>query len=558
MRRLFIAFFFLIIAIGIFYIVPNYQIITFYDKDEIRIVIDDKEITKELSDPVLIENGVVMLSTDTIDIYFDKWLYYDEKYDTYITTTDTGVAKFKVDSNILEIDGVSKEMKTSPKIFSFEEIVDDEIIETKPQHYTITKDVVYVPIEELEEFYKIDVVYNDKVVITKMNPEMETIVVKDEKINLRALKTFWSRKTATAKAGEEINIFRYSDEKEWIWARTEDGKLGYVDIEDLKQYGIKEYVAAKEENKEKINLIWDNNLNISGQDKIENIDVISPTWIYLKDTDGNLIYNISKEYVSWAHNEGYEIWAVLKNDKMGIDKTSKVVTDMKARENLIEQLIKICDENELDGINIDFEEMKKEDADEFSQFVREISSTLRKKGYVVSVDVTVPDGSDTWSLCYNRYELSDAVDYIALMAYDQHGSFSTKPGSVASFSWVENNVEKMIESGIDSQKIILGIPLYSRQWTVVNGELTRKDVVAIKNIDKYMKSPKITWLEEDKQYYYENVRGNTWEVMWIEDKRSILEKLSLIEKYNLGGSAYWSWGHSDKEFWKDIQEHLNY
>lgn len=563
MRRLFVAFFFLIIAGGIFYIAPNYQVTTFYDKDEIRIVIDDKEITKKLSNPVLIDDGVVMLSVDTIDIYFDKWLYYDEKYDTYITTTDTSVAKFKVNSNILEIDGVSKEMKTAPKVFVFEEIVDDEVVKIKPQQHMDTRAVVYVPIEELEEFYNINVVYNDKVVITKINPEMQTIVIKDEKIKLRALKTFWSRKTAMVEVGEKINIYRYSAEKEWIWARTEDGKLGYVSAKDIASYGLKNYVKPEEENIEKINLVWEYAENYtpnrSGQKKIENIDVVSPTWIYLKDTDGNLRTTIDKKYISWAHGQGYKIWAVLKNDGMGIDNTSKVVTDMKVRENLIKQLLEICEENELDGINIDFENMKKEDVNEFSQFVREISSSLRKNGYVVSVDVTVPDGSDTWSLCYNRIELADATDYIVLMAYDQYGQESKKAGSVASYEWVENNLKKMIERDeIDSNKIILGIPLYSRVWYVNDGTVKSTSTLYMTGLEKYLNSSKTVWLEEDKQFYYKSVSGDTWTVMWMDEKESIKEKLSLIKKYDLAGSAYWRWGFETETFWNDINEYINY
>lgn len=542
MKRLFIVALFLIIASSVFFIAPNYQVTTFYEENEIRIVIDDKEITKDIPHPVLIVDDAIMLSSDTIDIYFDKWLYYDEKYDTYITTTSEHVAKMKVDSDIIEIDGVDKKMNTN---------------------LILVDGVVYIPIEELKEIYNIDVLYNNKVIITNENPEMQTITVEKGTIKLRALKTSWSRKTATINVGEKLDIFRYSNDKEWIWARTEDGKLGYVSATEVSSYLLKNYSESLKKEPEKINIVWEYaesyTTNREGQNKIESIDVLSPTWIYLNDEYGNLRNTIDESYISWAHEEGYQIWAVLKNDRIGITKTSQVVTDMEARKNLVNQLVAICDEYNLDGINVDFEEMKKEDADAFSQFIREISSTLRKNGYKVSVDVTVPDGSDTWSLCYNRYELSEAVDYIVLMAYDQHGVSSKKAGSVASYDWVESNIKKMIErDGLDNRKIILGIPLYSRKWEVKNGTVISSSVITMKYLDKYINSKNTTWLDDAKQYYYEYVNENNYTVMWMDEKESIAQKLSLIGEYDLGGSAYWMFGYENETFWEDIKEFIKY
>lgn len=542
MKRLFVASLFLVVACAIFFIAPNYAVTTFYAKGEIRIVIDDKEITKDIPHPVMMLDDEIMLSLDTIDIYFDKWLYYDEKYDTYITTSEEHVAKFKKDLDTITIDGKTTKMKVAP---------------------TSISNVLYVPISELKEVYNIDIINNEKIIITNKNPEMQTITVKDKNLNLRALKNFWSRKTATVKTGEKLDVFRYSTEKEWVWARTEDGKLGYVNAKDLDGYILENYSENTSKEQEKVNLVWEYaesyTPNRQGEANLEEIDVLSPTWIYLKDTDGNLRNTIDESYISWAHDEGYQIWAVLKNDRMGIEKTSQVVTDMVARENLINQLLQLCDEYKLDGINIDFEEMKKEDAKAFSEFVREISATLRKNGYKISVDVTVPDGSDTWSLCYNRYELSEAVDYIVLMAYDQYGATSKKAGSVASYAWVESNVKKMVErDGIDSNKVVLGIPLYSRKWQVKNGKVVSSSVVTMKYLDKYINSENTTWLDEDKQYYYEYVNGNNYTVMWMDEKKSISQKLSLIEEYDLGGSAYWMLGYESDNFWKDISEFINY
>ena len=44
--------------------------------------------------------------------------------------------------------------------------------------------------------------------------------------------------------------------------------------------------------------------------------------------------------------------------------------------------------------------------------------------------------------------------------------------------------------------------------------------------------------------------------MWIEDEKSIEEKLSLVEKYKLAGAAYWKKGGETQNILKLISEKL--
>ena len=53
--------------------------------------------------------GVLSVSLSTIK------QYYDEKYDTYITTSDKHIAKIKLGSNVIEIDGVKKNIDKNRK-----------------------------------------------------------------------------------------------------------------------------------------------------------------------------------------------------------------------------------------------------------------------------------------------------------------------------------------------------------------------------------------------------------------------------------------------------------
>ena len=211
----------------------------------------------------------------------------------------------------------------------------------------------------------------------------------------------------------------------------------------------------------------------------------------------------------------------------------------------------------LDGINIDFENMNESDKDVFSRFIIELSPKLKEAGKVLSVDVTAPDGGETWSMCYDRNVIGDVADYIVFMAYDQYGSSSPKEGTTAGYNWVENNLKKFIDrEEIDSNKIILGLPLYTRLWKEENGKITSK-TVNIKSIDTVLPSNvNKEWNEELKQYYVEYKEDGATYKMWIEDEKSIEAKVGLVKQYNLAGTAAWEKDRETENIWTIIKQGL--
>ncbi len=537
MKKIFVVLMFIIIALGVCYIAPNYFVEETYEADELRVVFNQYEIThnaSKLPQKALIVDGKIMLSQDTVDILFDKWLYYDEKYETLITTTEDDVVKLELGKNEINKNGeISKIEVPAQKI----------------------EDIIYIPIEELQDVYDITVVNNEKIIITSNSVNMITATL-GAKLKIKAYKKTLSKTVANCIVGEKVNVFDYKDKSGWVTIRNETGDIGYAKMTSVVSSKNEVNIPMIEPPKQKVNLIWEYAENYtpdrSNEKKIDVIDVVAPTWIYLKNTSGDLKNTIDKDYITWAHNQGYKVWATFKNDGMGLEGTSQNVTDMKNREKIISALINVCKTYNIDGINVDFEGMKKEDVNEFSQFIRELSSTLRRNNLKSSVDVTVPDGSDTWSLCYNRYEIADAADYLVLMAYDQYGANSSVPGSTAELSWVKSNLEKLIErEHIDSEKIVLGIPLYSRLWWVKNQKVSSK-AISMETAIQYLNKEN-SWNEDAGQYYVEYQSGNVTYMLWVEDEISARQKLNLIEEYNLAGAAYWRYGYETKDFWEKIK-----
>ena len=294
---------------------------------------------------------------------------------------------------------------------------------------------------------------------------------------------------------------------------------------------------------------------------INGINVVSPAFFELKKLGkGEIIDKVGdsgKKYISWAKSNNYKIWAKFSNESM-IETTSEVLNDYKLRQRTIESIVDLAVKYGLDGINLDMENIYKEDKDMFTRFVIELSPRLKDLGMCLSVDVTAPDGGDNWSLCYDRGALADNSDYLVFMAYDQHNASSTKAGSVAGYNWVKTNINKFLgkQEGVAAEKLILAIPLYCRYWIEdPTGKIAETKTVNMNNVNNFIKGKgEKTWDETTRQNYLEYKQGNNTVKMWIEDLQSVREKISLARENNLAGVAFWSKDMEDEGLWDMVNE----
>ena len=296
---------------------------------------------------------------------------------------------------------------------------------------------------------------------------------------------------------------------------------------------------------------------------MDGVNVVSPAFFHL-NSKGNLTENIGQEgkkYIEWAHNNGYKVWPMVQNAGSGmISVTSEIMNDYNKRQELINEIVSACVKYKLDGINLDFENMKQEDKDMYSRFVIELTPRLKDMGVVISVDVTAPDGSETWSMCFDRHVIGDVADYIVFMAYDQYGASSNKSGTTAGYNWVELSLNKFLKTEeIENSKIILAIPLYARLWTEdSSGKVVKQSTVPLKNMNSIIpERANKQWNDDLKQYYVEYKDNSYTKKIWIEDEKSLKEKISLITNNNLGGVASWEKGMETDNFWEFLKQEIS-
>lgn len=519
-----------------------------------KLIINYTDVTNFLkADIFMDENEIVYLSKEDIANFYDEFIYYDEKYNQIITTSNDKIMIIKLNSDEKEINGV----------------------ETKLKNKVIKKDNKYfIPFSELEEIYNVKVNYikeTNTIVIDSLDRKL-TVAESKKKNNIKNNYSIFSKTVEKISEGEKLAIVPLTDEQRknipetWIKVRTEKGNLGYVKKDSInEEIVIREAEEKTKQIEGKISLVWDyfseysTAPNRTGT-KIEGINVVSPSFFYLEKLGkGNLLENVDnsgKNYISWAHSNGYKVWPIVSNNSMQ-ETTSEIMNDYELRKKLINQILEYVKKYNLDGVNINFENMKEEDKSLFSRFLIELTPRMKEIGKVVSVDVTEPDGSPEWSLCFDRNVLGKVVDYMMFMAYDQTGSFSTSPGTTAGFNWVNVNVNKFLgQEEVSKEKLILGIPFYTRLWKEKDGKVT-STVVSMKNIDSQIPSnASKEWDENLKQYYTQFEKDGAVYKMWIEDERSIKEKLSLIKEKDLQGVCFWVKDFEKDSVWNIVKESL--
>ena len=310
------------------------------------------------------------------------------------------------------------------------------------------------------------------------------------------------------------------------------------------------------------NVVWDHvtgeQRNLAAEKQLPGLHVISPTWFAVVNEAELVLNNADRKYVDDAHSKNYQVWALVSNS-FNKDVTKKILADELSQANIIKQLVTYVSMYNLDGLNVDFENMYDDDKDRLTAFLTKLGAALKEQNVVFSIDVTVPSKTSFWSLCYDRQALGRIADYIMVMTYDEHWRLSPVSGSTASLPWVEKGVKAMLAE-VPKEKLLLGIPFYTREWEET---ITEEGKVAVKSqalsmeqADKRVADHQasVTWLDDKGQYYTEYEKNGKRYRIWLENKDSIALKALLVPKYGLAGTASWRKGFEKEEIWQVLHD----
>lgn len=492
--------------------------------------------TEKLDQKALISGDDVYLPIDVVDGYLNQRYYWDSENKKILYATPSSLT----------------EEKASDSAGGMVWLKDNS---------------VYLHLDYVKKYTDIDAYINkdpDRIAIQNKFSNIETVTVKKDTV----IRYRGGIKSEILTEVPKNTVLRLLNEGEdWDQVATDDGYIGYIQKKKVSAVDTTTYERDfKSETytyltmDEPVNLVWhqttSTDANSYFSDATQNmtgVNVISPTWFSIADNSGNITNIASGEYVMQAHEKGLKVWGLVDNFSENIS-TTTVLSSTSARQNLEGQLIAGALKTGLDGINVDFESLSENVGIHFLQFLRELSIQCHENNLVLSVDNPVPEN---FTSHYDRAEQGKVTDYVIIMGYDEH-YVGSEAGSVASLPWVEQGVKDTLTE-VPAERTILAVPFYTRLWKTTDGGALTSEAIGMDQAQKVIadNGAETYWDKTTSQNYgtYEG-DGATYQI-WLEDSKSIAEKVKLISKYKLAGVAEWKLGFENSGIWKTIAKNLS-
>ncbi|MCM1145238.1 MAG: glycosyl hydrolase family 18 protein [Blautia sp.] len=519
------------------------------EDNDVAIILQDEQVEEYAK----IFDNVCYFDFATVHLYFNDRFYEDKEEGLLLYTTPDTIIRTEIGTSVY-VDGGGTAEDTGYVIARYE------------------GDVLYVAVDYVKKYanfsYELFTQPYHMQVYTQWNERRIAEIAKATQVRYQG----GVKSDILTEAAQGDTVIILEEMENWTKVKTQDSYVGYVENKRLGEirsetpaavadYTEPEYTSISREGK--INLAWHAVYSLAGNDTLQEVmaatkgvNVISPTWFVLSDEEGNFTSLASQNYVSAAHGMGLEVWGLISNisDTITVD-MYKLLSRTSTRTYLIDRLVETAIEYDLDGINIDFENIGVDAGEGFIEFIRELSIPCRANGIVLSVDNYVPKEYNNY---YHRKEQGVVADYVIIMGYDEHHGNSEEAGSVASIDFVEDGIEATVAE-VPAEKVINAIPFYTRIWETKGGDVSSQ-VVGMGMAKEYIANHNIEmkWDEATCQNYGEYQSDGSYFQVWLEDAESIQVKLNVMDNYQIAGVAEWRLGLEEASVWDTIEAYVNH
>jgi len=545
---------------------PSFEFIDYREQlniapDQVVVVLHDQRLDMSGMPAPVMNNDDIYFSLEFIEAHIDEYIFWDSN------------------AQILTITKPDRVQRLSPEQPNFYEMGNPVAAEGS---ITLFENRPFVPTKLLMQLYHVSfehIVETNTVIFSYLEDSRDRAIIIDESAVLKFTPDRRSAFSYQLSIHEEVDVFDEPND-DYTRVRVDNGLLGFVltdhlvnvdSFEGIPVPPLAEAPPLPVIEGRRINMVWDD-INYYEHNYFEwrrvphdGLDVISPTWFKFNlDFSGDLISIASIDYVNWAHEQGYQVWALIDDfspvrEVFSEEISTNILPDTNKRQHVIDQLMNFIEIYNLDGINVDFEYIQPDVAPHYVQFFRELSPYMRAAGKVLSVCMWNPNMPYYWSQFYNRPELSKVVDFIAVMAYDEFQSDVAGPN--ASMEFVRSGILQTLEE-VPHYQIILGIPTYVRVWTVQTIDGVEVHSNRALGLDYAMSiftqnNAEFTWLPNHGLYFAEYTEGDLLHKAWFEERRSLEEKLIMMEYLDLAGVAAWRRGLESDFVWELLMEYTS-
>lgn len=500
-----------------------------------------------------LKEGKCYFPMDMVHQYFNDTFYADRAEGLLLYALPTEVVRVSLGSSVEEREGGSEDLGY---MIAYED-----------------GGQVYIAADYVQRYSNVELQYAQchVQVYTQWGSATVATVAKDTAVRVKGgikSEILWD-----VPGGSQVKVLEQMET--WSKVRTSDGYIGYVenkllqDITEIQEIPVTDYVEPEYTSIRlpgKVSLGFHSIGGVGGNDTLESMvagtrgmNVIAPTWFSLSDNEGNFQSFASSSYVERAHGMGLQVWGVLDNfnynniNRVGINEF-QILSSTTIRGRLIDNIVNEALNLNLDGINIDFENLTTECSDHYAQFIRELSIACRKSGLILSFDNYVPYNFNDY---YRRDVQGKVADYVIVMGYDEHWHGSGDPGSVASIGYVSGGIDRTLEQ-VPKEKVINALPFYTILWTI-DGATVTDEYLLLSNTKDYLRRVGVeaTWDEETSQLYAEWQSGSKTHKIWAETEESIQVKLNVMQNRGIAGAAVWQISYGTPEAWELINAYVN-
>lgn len=543
----------LVIAVILEMFKPNNEMVQLEDyyqtgDNEVLIILQDKQYEKK----GLLMDGAVYIDYDTVVQLFNHRFYWDpnEKILTYTTPDE-----------ILQSIAGSKKYSVTKSTISTEVKIEQPIVQVASNQIYLSLDFVKKYSDMTFDYYE-----NPSRVVIKYQWGDYLFTEVTKATQLRTEPSIKSPILVQLSEGAGL-MFVGGNSKGFSKVMTTDGLEGYVKTKHTKEasyqtisssYQAPVYTAQTRSGS--VNLVFHQVFNTDAADNLEGligatngVTVVSPTWFSVNDVTGAISSLATERYVTKAKELGLEVWALVDDFNTEIS-MKEVLSYTSRRETLSNALIEAALQYKLNGINIDFEKIPSSAGEDYIEFLRELSVKCRNNGIVLSVDSYVPTA---YSAYYDREEQGKIIDYIIVMAYDEFYAGSEVAGPVSSIGFVRDAVSNILTM-VPKEKTIIAIPFYTRLWKELpDGEVSSESYAMTPAANVITDNgAEAQWDDSYGCYYAEYKKEDATYKLWLEDEKSIEEKMKVIHDADVAGVAAWKLGLEKESIWNVITSYL--
>jgi spore germination protein len=251
--------------------------------------------------------------------------------------------------------------------------------------------------------------------------------------------------------------------------------------------------------------------------------------------------------VALARQHGVKVLGTMNNysnDVGGFEpkRVQKFLHDPALMERHVDELIRLAKEDDLDGLDVDYESLAAADRGAFTAFVTRLAEKAKPLGLLIGIAVHPKEREPgTWDgpQAQDYAALGKVVDYFHVMTYDYHWATGS-PGPVAPLPWVRSVME-FTRSVMPKEKVEMGINGYGYVWRAKGETLTWKGYQ-----DLQAKHGRFERDEHSGELKLSFKDGEAW----MADAQTTQAKFALARELGLRGVAMWVLGQEDPRTWE--------